>query len=90
MTSGSWLQLEEQLFSGLREFSGRPVFKGWTFQDSEVLTPQGGSAIGFSTDEAERAEGWHSRPDSPVMYVVDEAKAVQDKIFEGIARCTVA
>lgn len=89
VTSGSWLQLKEQLFAGLRAFSNRPVFKGWTFLDSEVLTPQGGSAIGFSTDEAERAEGWHSRPDSPVMYVVDEAKAVADKIFEGIARCTV-
>jgi phage terminase large subunit len=89
ITSGSWLQLRNQLFQGLRAFSSRPVFKGWTFLDSEIQTPQGGFAIGFSTDEADRAEGWHSRPDSPVMFVIDEAKAVHDKIFEAIARCSV-
>jgi phage terminase large subunit len=35
------------------------------------------------------AEGWHSRPDSPVMIAVDEAKSVDDKIFESLARCTI-
>ena len=40
ITSGSWTQLTEQLFMGLREFSTKPLFRGWSFLDSEIRTPQ--------------------------------------------------
>jgi phage terminase large subunit len=89
VTSGSWTQLENQLFSGLRQYSGAPAFRGWSFLDTEVRTPQGGFALGVSTDTPERIEGWHSRPGSPLMFVVDEAKGVRDSIYQGIARCTI-
>src|SRR3981081_2123523 len=29
VASGSWIQLKEQLFAGLRVFSNRAIFKGW-------------------------------------------------------------
>jgi hypothetical protein len=89
VTSGSWTQLESQLFCGLREYSGRSLFRGWEFLNTALNTPQGGFAIGISTDSPERIEGWHSRQNSPLMFIVDEAKGVKDSIFAGIARCTV-
>ena len=74
---------------GLREFSTKPLFRGWSFLDSEIRTPQGGFAVGLSVDDPQRIEGWHSKPGSPVMFVVDEAKSIRDAIFQGVARCTV-
>jgi len=85
ITSGSWTQLTEQLFMGLREFSTKPPFRGWSFLDSEIRTPQGGFAVGLSVDDPQRIEGWHSKPGSPVMFVVDEAKSIRDAIFQGVA-----
>lgn len=49
---------------------------------------RGGFALGFSTDDAGRAEGWHGEPDAPLFLVVDEAKTVPDQIFEAFERCT--
>jgi hypothetical protein len=89
VTSGSWTQLESQLFCGLREYSWRTLFRGYEFLNTAVNTPQGGFAIGISTDSPERIEGWHSRPGSPTMFICDEAKGIRDSIFAGIARCTV-
>jgi phage terminase large subunit len=89
VTSGSWTQLENQLFSGLRRYSGELAFRGWSFLDTEVRTPASGFALGVSTDTPERIEGWHSMAGSPLMFVVDEAKGVRDSIYQGIARCTI-
>lgn len=88
VTSGSWMQVRQQLWPALRRYRER--FPGWRWAPSacEVSTPQGGRAVGFATNEAGRAEGWHGTPDAPVMYVVDEAKSVQDEIFTAVDRCT--
>lgn len=43
---------------------------------------------GFSADKPEAAEGWHGRgPSGNLLYVIDEAKAVPDGIFEAMERC---
>jgi phage terminase large subunit len=92
VTSGSWMQVEKQLFPALHAFRGHPLFRGWQFNQTEIRTPQGGQVIGFSTDNAGRAEGWHpgaGQDEDPVFYVVDEAKTVPDGIFEAIGRCTL-
>ena len=39
-------------------------------------------------DKAGRAEGYHERPDSPVMIMADEAKSISTDVFESLARCT--
>ena len=85
-TSGSWTQLTEQLFMGLREFSTKALFRGWSFLDSEIRTPQGGFAVGVSVDDPRRIEGWHSKLGSPVMFVVEEAKSIRDAIFQSFRR----
>jgi len=44
--------------------------------------------VGFSAKDPHKAEGWHCQgPSNNLLYVVDEAKAVQDGIFEAMDRC---
>ncbi|MCH9835567.1 hypothetical protein K0U83_07875 [bacterium] len=85
-TSGSFRQLSNQLWPAIRKH--RDKFPSWTFLSDELRTPEGGFALGFSTDDAGRAEGWHGEPDAPLFLIVDEAKTVPDKIFEAFDRCT--
>jgi phage terminase large subunit len=92
VTSGSWLQVEKQLFPALHTFRSHPLFRKWTFNQTEIRTDQGGQAVGFSTDSPGRAEGWHpkiSMDEDPVFYITDEAKTVPDGIFDAIGRCTL-
>lgn len=43
---------------------------------------------GFSADKPEAAEGWHGRgPSGNLLYVIDEAKAVPNGIFDAMERC---
>jgi len=89
VTSGSFRQVEKQLWPALRVHQRK--FPGWTFLQTELKTPEGGFALGFSTDDPGRAEGWHpkvSKTEDPVMIIVDEAKTVPDGVFEAFDRCT--
>jgi len=52
----------------------------------------GGEGIGFATNDAGRAEGWHPKIDEltdPVMILIDEGKTVPDDIWTAFDRCTV-
>lgn len=89
VTSGSFRQVEKQLWPAMRVFSSR--FPEWAFLQTELKTPEGGFALGFSTDQPGRAEGWHpkvGREVDPVFIIVDEAKTVPNAIFEAFDRCT--
>jgi hypothetical protein len=89
VTSASWSQLKKQFFDNIRLFRFHPFFRGWVFNESEIKTPQGGFAVGVSTDESGRAEGFHARPpNSPVLIAADECKSIDNGVFESLARCT--
>src|SRR6267378_1884200 len=88
LTSGSYLQLESILWPAIEQYRPLPYFRGWTWNQVEIKTPQGGFAQGFSTDRPEALEGWHQSVESPLLYIVDEAKAISDEKFQGIGRCT--
>lgn len=88
ITSGSYLQLESILWPAIEQYRSLPYFTGWTWNQTEIKTPAGGKISGFSTDDPLRLEGWHQSPESPLFYVVDEAKAISDDKFQGIGRCT--
>jgi hypothetical protein len=88
ITSGSWAQLKSQIFDSAKRFQLNPLFRGWEFLESSIKTPSGGSATGFSVDEAFKLQGHHQRDDSPLLLVVDEAKAISDSVFEAIDKCT--
>jgi len=92
ITSGSWNQLQNQLWPALERFGQR---FGWKFTSGNspctIRTAKGGKAIGFSTNDAQKAEGWHPTisPDvDPVFIIVDEAKGVPREIFGAFQRCT--
>ena len=89
ITSGSYMQLSKILWPAIEQYRSLPIFAGWTWNECEIKTPQGGRAFGFSTDDPLRVEGWHQElPDSPLLYVVDEAKSISDDLYQGIGRCT--
>jgi hypothetical protein len=94
VTSADSRQLDAQIWPALvrhrDKFSSEWV---WREHDRTVITPQKGFAYMFTTDNAGRAEGWHcdfeKGTDSPVVIIVDEAKSVQEPIFDALsARCT--
>jgi hypothetical protein len=95
MTSGVERQVRGQLFPALK--SRAPRLGGWKFNDADIEAPNGSIAIGFSTNDGGRFEGWHGNKnplydllqhDGPLMIVVDEAKSVAQTIFDAIDRCT--
>lgn len=95
MTSGVERQVRGQLFPALKAHQRR--LAGWKFNDADIEAPNGSIAIGFSTNDGGRFEGWHGnknplydlfKHDGPLMIVVDEAKSVAATIFDAIDRCT--
>jgi phage terminase large subunit len=88
VTSASWSQLKKQFFDTIRQARFHPYFRRWTFNEAEIRSEQGGFIVGVSVDDAGRAEGYHDRPDSPVMILADEAKSIGTEVFESLARCT--
>lgn len=89
ITSKSAMQLEEQTTPNLerhwRKF-------GWSEPIGSprwhLTTPTSGSAVAFVTNDGSRVEGFHSRPDEPLMWIVNEAKSITPDIWQGIDRCT--
>ena len=81
-------QLNEQIIPAIEEQVVK--FYGWHSVKSpyyKVTTPTGGRIVAYTTDDAGRVEGFHGKPDAPLLYIVDEAKSVNEKIFEGVDRC---
>jgi hypothetical protein len=94
LTSGDYRQIAAQVWPAVerhrQKFSGPWV---WREHDHFIETPHGGFATMFTTDDANRAEGFHCEfadgVDVPCMIIVDEAKSVSEGIFEAFsARCT--
>jgi len=86
VTTADAKQLDSQLMPALRMHSGK--FPAWEFLSRSIRTPQDGFCLAFTTDEPRRAEGHHAREGSPVLIIVDEAKSVEQGIFEALDRCT--
>jgi phage terminase large subunit len=86
VTTADAKQLDSQLMPALRAHS--PKFPAWEFLNRSIRTTEGGFVLAFTTDEPRRAEGHHAREASPVLIIVDEAKSVEQGIFEALDRCT--
>lgn len=100
VTAGVYRQIADVLWPVLRIKTGNlggPAM-GWTVTENKILytapamegAPPNEPAmcIGFSADKPESAEGWHTRgPTANLLYIIDEAKAVQDGIFDAMERC---
>jgi phage terminase large subunit len=61
----------------------------WRDHDHTIATPTGGRLSAWVTDEAARAEGYHQKqPDGPLLMIINEAKSVDDSIFDAFNRCS--
>lgn len=90
ITSKSDLQITQQTIPALdahyRKFGYAPPIKSPHY---ELTTPEGGKIIAFVTNDPARAEGWHSRPGSPLLMMLNEAKFLDEGIYEAIdGRCS--
>ncbi len=86
--SGTWKQIEDYVWPAINSFSHFPYFRDWEFQTTELKTGRGGFAKGLSPTDPKAAEGGHESDDSPLLFIVDEAKALEDRIIDAIIRCT--
>ena len=82
-TAGVFRQVKEQLWSALKGHQNH-LGMGWEFNQCDLTSPNGSRAVGFSTDDAGKFEGWHNQN---LLMIVDEAKSVPDDIFQAIERC---
>jgi len=86
-TAGVWRQVEGQLWPHLKKLVGN-LGSGWRSTSNELRYKNGSKAIGFSTNDAGKFEGWHRQGATEnLLMIVDEAKTVPDCIFDAIARC---
>ena len=89
-TAGVYRQVEDQLWPRIRKYvmGLGGVEAGWEVFSNELRFKNGARAIGFSTNDSGKFEGWHKQgPSENLLMVVDEAKTVPDSIFEAIERC---
>lgn len=98
-TAGVYRQLVNVLWPVMKNAStglGGPDY-GWTFTENGIRFKNPGPGlehleealcVGFSATDPHKAEGWHARGrDQNLLYVIDEAKAVDNRIFEAMERC---
>ena len=70
-TAGVWRQVEDQLWPALRGYTAK-LGDGWRVTSSEIEHQNGSRAIGFSTNDAGKFEGWHRQGASDnLMMIVD-------------------
>jgi hypothetical protein len=88
ITSKDSKQLDAQTWRSISQH--RHLFSDcdWTQNPKKIMTPTGGQLYAFTTDEASRAEGWHADvPDAPLLMIINEAKSVENEIFDAFDRC---
>lgn len=86
--SGDNRQISSILWPALE--SHQASFPHLTFQKNLTRTREGGCALGFTTSNPGRAEGFNPiiSPDvDPIAYGLDEAKTIPQRNFEGFERC---
>lgn len=90
ITSKSDLQITQQTIPAIE--SHKAKFGGYQSVYSpryELTTCGGGKCVCFVTNKAERAEGWHKSPESPLLLIINEGKSVDEEIYDAIlGRCT--
>jgi phage terminase large subunit len=90
-TASTWEQVEAVLWDQVRRAVSDSVIpaREWgQVNQTEITMATGEWAMGISTNEYTRFQGFHARPDSFLLVIVDEAPGVREAIFlaiEGIA-----
>ena len=82
-TAGSSRQVEKQLWNEIAQHQARAGLGGQLLTMSLTLSPSQ-RAIGFTTDDPIKFQGWHAEN---ILFVVDEASGVPPAIYEAIEGC---
>lgn len=92
ITSKSDLQLQTQTIPSLDRHWPKFGYKEPTRSPRYSLrTGTGGTLSAFVSNSSDRVEGWHKEDDieGPLLQIVNEAKSVDEDIFQGLDRWTV-
>ncbi len=89
ITTKDQKQLNEQIIPAIEpEVSKLAGWKSVRSPYYKVTDDKGNTRImAYVTDDAGRVEGVHGSPEAPLLIIVDEAKSVDEKIFQAIDRC---
>jgi phage terminase large subunit len=84
-TAPTWEQVKTVLWGEVHRLlagSVIPLSEWGSINQTEIIMPDGSHALGLSTNEGVRFQGWHARPGSFLLLIGDEAPGVRPDIFE--------
>jgi hypothetical protein len=84
-TAPTWEQVKTVLWGEVHRLllaSVIPLSEWGDVNQTEIVMPDGSHALGLSTNEGVRFQGWHARPGSFLQLIADEAPGVRPDIFE--------
>jgi hypothetical protein len=84
-TAPTWEQVKTVLWGEVHRLlqgSVIPLSEWGQINQTEIVMPDGSHALGLSTNEGVRFQGWHARPGSFLQLIADEAPGVRPDIFE--------
>ena len=85
-TAPTWEQVKSVLWGEIHRLlagSVIPMSEWGAVNQTEIVMPDGAHALGLSTNEGVRFQGWHARPGSFLLIIMDEAPGVRPDIYEG-------
>jgi len=90
-TASNWRQVAKMLWPEIHKWYARVDFTKLGFDSSNIDSQKLGIylnkywfAVGESSNDSERLEGFHAKH---ILFIVDEAKLVENKTFNSIAGC---
>jgi phage terminase large subunit len=86
-TAPTWEQVKTVLWGEVHRLlagSVIPLSEWGQVNQTEIVMPDGSHALGLSTNEGVRFQGWHARPDSFLLFIGDEAPGIRPDIFEAV------
>lgn len=84
-TAPTWEQVKTVLWGEVHRLlagSVIPLVEWGAINQTEIVMPDGSHALGLSTNEGVRFQGWHARPGSFLLLIADEAPGVRPDIYE--------
>lgn len=88
-TAPTWEQVKTVLWGALHrtlyDLQKRHGVANWSINQTDIKTASGALALGLSTNEGVRFQGFHARPDSFLLVIFDEAPGVMPDIYDAVA-----
>lgn len=84
-TAPTWTQVETVLWGAIHRAIAQSRVSDWGQVNlTEIKMSNGQMALGISTNEGVRFQGFHARENAPLLVVLDEAPGVLPSIYEAV------